>query len=286
MSSYVIDTTGLSEETRAFYRRAVHLLNAARLPFLVGGTYALTLHTGIVRPTKDFDIFVRPDDVRRALEALAAGGCSTELPYAHWLGKAYHGTDFVDVIFSSGNGVAKVDDGWFAHAVPAVFLGEPVLVCPVEETIWSKSFVCERERYDGADINHLLLARGADLDWVRLLRRFNGHWRVLLSHLVMFGFVYPSERDVIPPAVMDGLIGRLRRETDSGAARRRVCHGTLLSRVQYVVDMDEWGYGDARLDPDPGMTPAQARHWTAAGMKQEEPPVTLATADPANPDAA
>ena len=52
----------------------------------------------------------------------------------------------------------------------------------------------ERERYDGADIAHLLRARADQLAWRRLLRRFGPHWRVLLGHLVLFGFVYPGER--------------------------------------------------------------------------------------------
>jgi hypothetical protein len=28
----------------------------------------------------------------------------------------------------------------------------------------------------------------------------------------------------------------------------RVCRGTLLSRTQYVVDVERWGYADGRLD--------------------------------------
>src|SRR5205823_551364 len=125
-------------------------------------------------------------------------------------------------------------DGWFEHAPSAAFLGEPVLLCPVEEMIWSKSFVCERERFDGADINHLLRARGRGLEWHRLLDRFGPHWRLLLAHLVLFGFVYPSERDAVPGWVMAELIRRLRAESEAPAGRR-VCQGTLLSRVQYVT---------------------------------------------------
>jgi hypothetical protein len=258
----------LSLETQQFYRQAVHLLNEAGLPFLVGGAYALTHYTGIVRHTKDFDVFVRPADCRRALGVFAHQGYRTELTFAHWLGKVFSGEDFVDVIFSSGNGVARVDDEWFEQSMPATFLGEPVRLCPVEEMIWSKSFVCERERFDGADINHLLRARGAELDWQRLLARFGTHWRMLLAHLVMFGFVYPSDRDTVPGWVMAELTSRLRADTQSPDARR-VCQGTLLSRIQYVVDMDRWGYADARLDSEAGLTSKQAEVWTEAGLREQ-----------------
>src|SRR4051794_20310551 len=151
----------LSLETQGFYRQAVQMLNQAQVPFLVGGAYALAHYTGIVRHTKDFDVFVRPDDCPRVLELFQKEGFRTELTFEHWIGKVHHGEDFVDVIFSSGNGVARVDDGWFEHSAGATFFGEPVRLCPAEEIIWSKGYVCERERFDGADINHLLRGHGA-----------------------------------------------------------------------------------------------------------------------------
>ena len=74
----------------------------------------------------------------------------------------------------------------------------PVQIAPAEETIWSKAFVMERERFDGADVAHLILGHGDKLDWQRLLERFGPHWRVLLAHLVLFGFIFPSARSRVP----------------------------------------------------------------------------------------
>jgi hypothetical protein len=261
---------GFSIEAQNVYRQTIRLLDGAAVPFLVGGAYALAEYTGVVRHTKDFDIFVRRDDAARVLQVLGAAGYRTEQTFSHWLSKAFAGDEFVDVIFSSGNGVARVDDLWFKFAAPAHFLGEPVLLCPVEETIWSKSFIVERERFDGADINHLILARGRQLDWQRLLWRFGDHWRVLLSHLIFFGYVYPSERDAVPVWVMRELAGRLQQESEAAPPERRVCRGTLLSRIQYVTDVDAHEFADARLDPDSGMTPEQVRLWTDAGLCEQE----------------
>ena len=78
------------------------------------------------------------------------------MAFHHWLAKAHHGDKFIDVIFNSGNGVAEVDDEWFAHAVDEEVLGAPVKLVPAEEMIWSKAMIMERERYDGADVAHLL----------------------------------------------------------------------------------------------------------------------------------
>src|SRR5215203_3703283 len=192
----------LSAETAAFYRRMMHSLIDGGLPFLVGGAYALARYTGIERHTKDFDVFVRPEDAERALALLGEIGCATELTFPHWLGKAWCSDDFIDVIFSSGNGIADVDDDWFRYAVDEIVLGVPVRLIPPEEMLWSKAFVMERERFDGADINHLLRAMAADLDWPRLLERFGEHWPILLRHLVLFAYVYPGEASNVPDRVI------------------------------------------------------------------------------------
>lgn len=254
----------LTPQARAFYCDVIDRLNAARAPFLVGGAYALGPYTGIERHTKDFDIFVRRRDYDHVMALLKARGCAGELTFAHWLGKAYCGDDFIDVIFSSGNAIATVDDEWFTHAVPALIFERPVRLCPAEEIIWSKAFIMERERFDGGDIMHLLRACAARLDWERLIRRFNSNWRVLLTHLLMFGYVYPAERALVPQWVMDELLARLQRERFEPPPKARISRGTLLSRQQYLIDIESWGYLDARLPPHGAMTPEEIRDWTEA----------------------
>jgi hypothetical protein len=254
----------LDPETFAFYARSMRTLTGAGVSFLVGGAYAFERYTGIARHTKDFDIFVRPADVDRVFEVLAGDGCETELTFPHWLGKAKCAGELVDIIFSSGNGVATVDEAWFKHAVEETVLGVPVLLMPAEEMIWSKGFIMERERYDGADIAHIIHARAECLDWRRLLTRFGRHWRVLFSHLVLFGFVYPSERARIPPWVMTELTRRVQRETASVpvADASPVCRGPLLSRAQYLPDIDERGYRDVRLTHESAMNESDIELWT------------------------
>jgi hypothetical protein len=258
-------TPGLPPETAAFYCHMVEALQRAEVPFLVGGAYAFGRYTGIERHTKDFDVFVRPGDAERTLQTLESAGAATELTFPHWLGKARCGEDFIDVIFSSGNGLATVDDEWFTYAIADEVLSRPVSLVPPEEMFWSKAFVMERERYDGADINHLLRAHAADLDWARLLRRFGEHWPVLLSHLVLFGYVYPAEARRIPDWVMRALPQRLANERQTPLPQERITRGPLISRAQYLIDVDQWGYHDPRLLQNGGtMTGASVQHWTDA----------------------
>jgi hypothetical protein len=256
------------------YSEALPRLSRSGIPFLVGGAYALERYTGIARDTKDFDIFLRRSDLEAALAVLRTVGCRTEVTFPHWLAKAMTAEGVIDVIYSAGNGVAVVDDGWFEHAVDATVLGVPVKLCPPEETIWSKAFIMERERFDGADVAHLLRACAPGLDWKRLLWRFDAHWRVLLSHLALFGFIYPGECWRIPAGVMRELSARLAAEVEAPAPEERLCYGTILSRAQYLTDIETWGYRDARLTLGT-MTVDDIARWTDA-IEDREPPAAAA----------
>jgi hypothetical protein len=252
------------EATRAFYRRAIDVLDAAGVPFLVGGAYAFCQYTGIERHTKDFDLFLKQADIERAMEAFRAEGYQPEMRFEHWLGKVYGPGDmFVDLIFSSGNGIAEVDDLWFEFAPSGRVFDRDVKLCPAEEMIWSKAFIQERERFDGADVAHIFKARAGCMDWPRLLARFGANWRVLYSHLVLFGYIYPDHRGAIPSWVMTELNTRLIEETTTASPAERVCNGPVLSRQQYLPDLKD-GYNDARLAPVGNLTEEQVAAWTDA----------------------
>ncbi|HEX2253749.1 MAG TPA: nucleotidyltransferase [Thermoanaerobaculia bacterium] len=251
----------LPQEARAFYRSVMERLQEGGVPFLVAGAYALSQYTGVVRHTKDFDVFIMPEDVDRALELLAAAGYEVERFSPHWLAKATCGDNFVDLIYNSGNGATPLDQRWFDHARTGNVLGVEGLICPPEEMIWSKAFLMERERYDGADVAHLLRSCSPTLDWARLLERFGTHWRVLLGHLVLFGFIYPDRRHTVPRWVMEDLGDRLMQDLDRVPVASHTCWGTLLSRVQYQVDLEELGYRDGRLEPKGNMSREDIELW-------------------------
>ncbi|WP_119155972.1 nucleotidyltransferase [Caldimonas tepidiphila] len=261
----------LDPQAAAIYRNVLSALAAEGVPFLVGGAYAFARYTGIERHTKDLDLFVRRADYGQLARVLGDAGYATELVYPHWLGKARAGEVFVDLIFNSANGLTEVDEDWFAHAVEAEVLGVPARLVPPEEMLWSKAFIMERERYDGADVAHLLHACAATLDWPRLLARFGAHWRVLLSHLVLFGFIYPDERERVPQEMLERLLERLRDETQAPPPADGLCQGTLLSRAQYLHDVEREGYGDGREAPHGPMSAQDIAAWTDA-IPDRQPP--------------
>lgn len=251
----------VSGRQRGFYQRVLRALTRHEVPCLIGGTFALEAYTGIRRATKDLDLHILRDDWSRCAAALADDGIATELTFPHWLGKAGRGRHYVDLLFNSGNGICPVDRHWFAHARQIRLWRMPAQLCPPEEMIWTKSFVQERERFDGADVLHLLRAQAEALDWTRLIDRFGDNGDVLFSHLVLFGFVFPGQRYRVPSRVRRLLLDRY---DDQGSdADDTLCRGTLLSREQYLVDVEHRGDRDARLGPDGLLSAEDLKPWTA-----------------------
>ena len=146
----------------------------------------------------------------------AAAGYDAELVFSHWLAKIRSADGFIDVIFSSGNGIAVGGRSRGSTTRPSrTCSASRCWIAPAEETLWSKAFVMERERFDGADVAHIILACGERLDWRRLVERFGPHWRVLLAHLVLFGFIYPSARSRVPVWRHGGAAGPAGTEADA-----------------------------------------------------------------------
>ncbi|MGQ3113662.1 MAG: hypothetical protein ACT6RD_14350, partial [Brevundimonas sp.] len=122
--------------------------------------------------------------------------------------------------------------------------GHEVSITPPTALILSKVFIQDRYRYDGADVNHIILKQAGAIDWKSLLDQMDLYWEVLMSHLLNFRFAYPTERDNVPPWLMTELSERLRAQVDLPAPRVKVCRGRLFSARDYVSDVAEWGFGD------------------------------------------
>ncbi len=241
--------------TESYYGKSIATLKRQKIPFLLGGAYALRHYTGIYRDTKDMDIFIREEDCHSAMNALDGEGIETEVTDSIWLGKAFEpgGPGFIDIIFNSGNGLCPVDDRWFEEAQNGTVYGQNVKYVPPEEMICSKAFIMARDRYDGADIAHLILKLGDRLDWKRLLNRFGSHWRVLLSHLVLFPYIYPWAHGHVPDWLMRELFARAGRELGherEDEQNEKLCQGWMLNRTCYTVDSSEWGFKEPGREPE------------------------------------
>lgn len=230
-------------EAVIFYLHVLETLQLHSINFMLGGGAAMYLHTGIERDLKDVDIFCKVSEYPRILKILATEGFQTELTDVRWLVKVFKDEHYIDIIFDTVNNICAVDDSWFKHAVTGSYEGLSVSFLAAEELIWCKIYVQNRERYDGADVNHLLLKQGKNLDWDRLLFRLDRHWQLLLAQILLFQFVYPADyHDIIPKWLFDNLIDRAREQYEIPPAIEKVCRGPVIDQTQYEVDIRNWNY--------------------------------------------
>lgn len=235
----------IPEAERTVYQLALRTLNQAGIAYVVSGLYAIYAYTGIYRQTKDLDLLFEPEQVVPAARALREAGFHVHLEQAHWIAKAIRDEATVDLIYGMGNGLHLVDRGWYRYSRPGVLAATPVRVAAPEELIWHRLFVSERHRSDMADIVHLLLTRGDELDWGRLLDRVGEHWRLLLAQIHLFDYVYPGHRHRVPDWVREDLYERAFEEMGVRGDPRDCC-GTLISRFSFAIDVNEWGFRDLR----------------------------------------
>jgi len=63
---------------------------------------------------------------------------------------------------------------------------------------------------------------------------------------------------------MAQLLNRVQNELNQQTKQTNTCKGPLISREQYLVDVDLWHYKDPRLVPTGNMSAQQIAQWTAA----------------------
>ncbi len=240
----------IPREARRLYRRALLALNKARLPYVVSGAYAMYEYTGLWRHTKDLDLFLERRHVQAALDALADAGFEVEITDERWLAKAKKDELFIDLIFAAGNFVACVDETWVQRARPAKVLGVSTLLASPEDLIRFKAFICERHRFDGADIAHMIQGLHGRLDWRYLVDHMGEHWELLLWHLIFFRYCYPCRANEVPRWVMDELFQRYNAMLESRARapdESEAFRGTLVSIFSFQADVAQ-GYRDLRTE--------------------------------------
>lgn len=232
-----------ASEARECYRDVVQSLQQARIPFAVGGAFAIHKHTGIWRTTKDLDLLLAPAAVPQALAELRRQRFETYIEDPIWLAKAYRGKYFVDLITGMGNACLIVDHSWIERSVEDEVLGISCRVLAAEELIASKVFVAFRERFDGSDIVHLIRACGHRIDWNRVFELLDPYWELLYWSLILFAYVYPAHTQLVPERVWGELTGRFAQQV-THPKKDAPFRGTLIDPKMFAIDVQEWGERD------------------------------------------
>jgi hypothetical protein len=153
----------------------------------------------------------------------------------------------VDLITGMSNAAIVVDDSWIERAKYTSFEGVQTRVLAAEELVASKLFIARRERFDGADIAHVIFGTRGRLDWQRVFYLAGDHWEMILWALVLFRYSYPAQTQYVPKDVWCELVTRFHKaisHPDSAAKFR----GSLIDDKQFAIDVNEWGLENMMLD--------------------------------------
>lgn len=227
------------EDRVELFHDVLELLKNSRIPFAVSGAFSLRQHTGICRYTKDLDLFLTAENSAAALECLRAAGMECEIADPVWLSKAWRDGYFVDLITGMSNGLITVEDSWIQRARPAVVYGVETRVLAPEELVASKIFVAKRERFDGADIAHVIYGTYGEFDWKRELELVGQHWEMLLWSLMLFRYVYPAQSHYVPSEVWCELLTRFTREVKDPNPNG-LFRGSVIDENMFAIDVEEW----------------------------------------------
>lgn len=230
----------LPEEQQVLFREILNLLEERHVPYAIAGAFALQAHTKIHRDTKDLDLFLTSENALRALTILREEGYRCEICDPVWLYKAHRNGFFVDLITGMSNATIVVEDKWIQRSKPAVVHGVQSRVLAAEELLASKLFVTRRERFDGADIAHVIYATRGRLDWQRIMQLAGENWEMLFWTLVLFRYAYPAQTEFVPAEVWDDLIQRFENAISHPDPKARF-RGSLIDDKMFAIDVNEWG---------------------------------------------
>jgi len=179
---------------------------AERIPFALGGAFALATYTGNWRNTKDLDLYVLPqyrEHMKDLVTRLGLVDYFDQREYDRsWIYRATADGVIVDTIWAMANGRAQVDEWWMSG--PEIEIHSyRIKVIPAEVMLWDKLYIVQRERCDWPDVMNLLYATGPRLDWDRILRRLDGDVDLLTAALSVFRWISPAIARQLPQKVWD-----------------------------------------------------------------------------------
>jgi predicted nucleotidyltransferase len=162
-------------------RDAVAALEGARVDYLlIGGIASAVL--GRPRWTSDIDLFVKREEAKPALDALAQAGFQTEETNPKWIFKASKNGVTVDLIFWLAGDI-YLDDEMLSRAREGEFGGVRVRVMPPEDLIVVQAVIHDeqtpRHWHDA-----LAIIADCELDWDYLARRARKGARRVLALLI------------------------------------------------------------------------------------------------------
>jgi hypothetical protein len=216
------------------YHRVIREARSAGVHLAFGGAFATAVYTGHLRNTKDFDFYVLPDQRDAMVEATRRAGLHDHYdrePYDRaWIYRASTDGIIVDTIWAMANLRTRVDQRWISAGPVVALRGELLRAIPIEDLIWSKLYVLQRERCDWGDVLNLIDSRPDVIEWEPLLDRMGEDTPLLAGALSVYAWLAPDRVSRIPGTVWERL----------GTTPQTTGGGPEVSRRARLIDSRPW----------------------------------------------
>lgn len=191
----------IPDDEWAVYEPVLDEAIARRIPFALGGAFAVATYTGCWRNTKDLDLYVLPEHRDKMIAMLTDLGFSdyfdTKSYDRWWIYRSVRDGNIIDVIWAMANHRQQIDSLWMSG--PEVVLrGRRMKALPAEALLWDKMYIMQRDRCDWPDVLNLLYSAGARVDWEMLLGRIGDDIPLMAGALSVFRWVAPGRAAELP----------------------------------------------------------------------------------------
>jgi predicted nucleotidyltransferase len=164
----VTESSSPFEELLETLKHAAAALREADVPFVLGGGLAVWARGG-PETEHDVDLFIKPSDSARGLEALEEADFRTERPPEDWLYKGWRGETMVDLIFAP-NGVT-IDDDFLARAEVLEVHAVRMPVMRAEDVLVAKLLALREHEVDYDRVLEIARTVREQIDWDEVRER-------------------------------------------------------------------------------------------------------------------
>jgi predicted nucleotidyltransferase len=209
----------------AVVRDATGALEEAGIDYGLMGALASALY-GRPRWTFDIDIFIRPQDVRRSVEALEKAGFESRPSQHNWLVKCVRDRVLVDLIFTAKGGI-YLDEQMLARVRPVEYRGASLRVVPPEDLVVMKAIASDQDtpRYWH---DALGIIAATDLDWDYLVQRARIGPRRVLSLLLHA----QADDMIVPERVIRSIYEAVYEAPEVGASSAHGADAGLIAHLR------------------------------------------------------
>lgn len=149
-------------------KRSVAALESQGVPYLLGGGLGCWARGG-PPSSNDIDLMVKPQDAKRAQEALAEAGMRPQDPPEQWLLKAWDEDILVDVIFEPSG--MTIDDEAIARGDEISVMAMEVRVMALDDILTTKLLALDEHNVDYGDLLLITRSLREQIDWRELRER-------------------------------------------------------------------------------------------------------------------